>query len=230
MLLLISNEEERAMLRFKAPILLSLTLAALAWTAAPALAQRGGRGGRGGGGGVARGGGYRGGYGYGRGGYGYGGYGRGGYYGWGGYGWGGIYPYYGYGYGYGGYPYDGLSAYSYYPNYYGYGNGTPTYLYPNAPVTIDTRASAYYAPPTDNSAMIHLRVPDNATVWVDGDRTQQTGSDRNFSTPSLTPGKTFEYQIKARWMEDGKPVEKTRTVDVRANQTSNVDFLSNTSD
>lgn len=211
------------MLRFKAPILLSLTLAALAWTAAPALAQRGGRGGRGGGGGVARGG--YGGYGYGRGGYGGGGYGgggygRGGYYGWGGYGWGGIYPYSGY----------GLSSYSYYPSYYGYDYGTPTYTYPNAPVTIDTRASAYYAPPTDNSAMIHLRVPASATVWVDGGRTKLTGSDRNFSTPSLTPGKTFEYQIKARWMEDGKPVEKTRTVDVRANQTSNVDFLSNTSD
>jgi len=225
------------MSRFKIPILLSLALAAFAWTAAPVQAQRGGRGG---GGGVARGGGgyARGGYGYGRGGYGYGrggygyGYGRGygwGGYGWGGYGWGGIYPYYGYGYGYP-YGYD-LGTYGYAGSYpsYGYDYSVPTYVYPDTSATITTQQSAYYAPPTGNSAAIHLRVPSSATVWVDDDRTQQTGPERNFATPPLTPGKTFEYQVKAKWMKDGKPVEQTRTVKVRANETSNVDFLSTTS-
>jgi uncharacterized protein (TIGR03000 family) len=46
-------------------------------------------------------------------------------------------------------------------------------------------------------------------VWVDGTRTWKTGPDRNFVTPPLKPGTAFEYQIKARWMEDGKPVEGT---------------------
>jgi uncharacterized protein (TIGR03000 family) len=208
------------MSRYKFPILLSLALAAFAWTTAPALAAGHGSGGRSGGGGSARGG--HGGSAHG----GHGGYGRGGYgYGRGGYGYGlGGYGYGGYGYGLGGYGYGG-----YYPSYT-YDYGAPAYGYPDMPSTVLTRQSGSYAPASDNTAGIHVRVPNSATVWVDGGRTQQTGPNRDFVTPALKPGTTFEYQIKARWMEDGKPVEQTRTVKVRANEASNVDFVSETTD
>jgi uncharacterized protein (TIGR03000 family) len=253
------------MSRFKFPVLLSLALAAFAWTTAPALAAGRGGGGRSGGGrsgggsrsggfarggGIARSGGFargggigrsasfarggygyaRNGYGYARGGYGYGlggyGYGRGGYgYGLGGYGYGlggyglGLGSY---GYGLGGYGYGG-----YYPSY-GYDYGPPAYGYPEPQTTINTQQSAYYAPLTDNSAGVHIRVPSDATVWVEDVRTQKTGPERDFVSPPLKPGTTFEYEIKARWMENGKPVQQMRTVKVRANETSNVDFLSRT--
>jgi uncharacterized protein (TIGR03000 family) len=198
------------MSRFKYPILLALALAAFAWTASPTLAQRG-RGGWGGGRGW--GGGWGGGGWYG---------GRGGYGGYGGYGWGGgYYPRYGWGYG-GSYPSYGYSGY--YPGY-AYDYGTPTYVYPDTP-TVITRQSGSYAPPTDNTAMVHVRVPSNATVWFDGDRTQQSGTDRTFASPPLKPGNTYSYEVRARWMDNGKPVEETRTVKVRANETSNVDFMS----
>ncbi len=233
------------MSRFKFPILLSLAVAALAWTTAPVLAARSGRGGGGGRGGVSRGvsrggvsrgvavsrGSYvrggsisrgvyaRGGYAYGRRGYGYGGYYPGYGYGLGGYGYGG----YGLGgYGYGGYGY-GLGGY--YPGY-DYGYTGPVYIDP----TIDSRQSGYYSPPRDNSAAIHLSVPSGAKVWVDDSPTKQSGQERNFVTPPLKTGKTFSYQIKAQWMENGTPVEQTRTVKVRANETSNVDFLSRSAD
>jgi uncharacterized protein (TIGR03000 family) len=220
------------MSRFKFPILLSLALAAFVWTTAPVMAAgHGGHSGGGHSGGGRSGGGFaRGGYGYG--GYGYGGYGygRGGYgYGLGGYG----YGLGGYGYGLGGYGY-GLGSYGYglggyYPSN-GYDYGAPVYAYPDISATYGTRQSGYYAPLTDNSAGVHIRVPSGATLWVDDVRTQKTGTERDFVSPPLKLGTTFEYEIKARWMENGKPVEQTRTVKVRANETSNVDFIDKNSD
>ena len=50
------------------------------------------------------------------------------------------------------------------------------------------------------------------------------GADRSFASPALTPGKTYTYEVKARWMEDGQPVEQTRRVKVEANRTSTVEF------
>jgi uncharacterized protein (TIGR03000 family) len=216
------------MSRFKYPILLTMALAAFAWTASPLLARPrgGGGGGHGGGGGGrggwsgGRGGGWGGGY---RGGY--GGYGRNrGGYGWGGYGWGGFYPYYGLGYG-SYYPDYGYGGYSY-PGY-AYDYSSPTYVVPNASGVI-TRQSGSYSP-TQNTAMIDLRVPSNAQVWVEGQPTRQTGPEREFVSPPLDPGSTYQYRIKARWMQDGKPVEREKTVTIRANETKNVDFRGDTS-
>jgi uncharacterized protein (TIGR03000 family) len=59
-------------------------------------------------------------------------------------------------------------------------------------------------------------VPANATVWVDGNKTQQTGEGRHFLSPPLTPGKSYTYQLRVRWMKDGKPLEQTRDIAVRA--------------
>jgi uncharacterized protein (TIGR03000 family) len=203
------------MSRIKFPIFLAIALAALAWTTAPAAAALQFRGGRGGSGWRGGGGWYGGGW---------GGY-RGGWYGGGyrnyGFGLGGYYPYYRWGYG-GYYPYYGYSNY-YYPTY-AYDSASLAYVYPQPPGII-TRGAGSYAP-TDNTAMIHLRVPGDATVWVEGERTQQTGTERDFVSPPLDPGKDYSYRIKARWTEDGKPIEKTKKVMVHANETSNVDFLS----
>jgi uncharacterized protein (TIGR03000 family) len=68
----------------------------------------------------------------------------------------------------------------------------------------------------DNKAHIWLRVPADATVWVDGNKTQQTGEARHFLSPPLTPGKNYTYQLRVRWTKDGKPLEQDRDIDVRA--------------
>jgi uncharacterized protein (TIGR03000 family) len=88
-----------------------------------------------------------------------------------------------------------------------------------------SRESGYYAPQApDNTARLRILVPDNAKVWVGGQETGQTGSEREFGSPPLTPDKAYTYEVKARWMENGEPVEQTRKVRVHANQTTTVDF------
>jgi uncharacterized protein (TIGR03000 family) len=192
-----------------------------------------------------------GGYGYrgiglGLGGYGYGGYGLGGYglgYGNGYYGYSSYSPTY---YGYSSY-YPGYSGYSSYnPGYYASGYSlSPSYSYvPNyaysqpqnyytdqtypsvvTASTGTTQRSMYYNPqPTDNTARLHVIVPAGAQVWVGGEETAQTGPDRVFASPAIQPGRSYTYEVKARWMQEGAPVEQTKQVRVQANQTTTVDF------
>jgi uncharacterized protein (TIGR03000 family) len=224
---------------FASTALLSLAVAGL-FLAAPVQAQRHGGGGHYGGahyGGGHYGGGYYGGYGshYG---------------GWdhfrGGYPWYGL----GLGLGYGSYPY----SYGYYPySSYGYGTGyygdtyaSPGYVdYGTYPVTPDTYS--YFAPATDyqsyypptttatgpkatapasgTGAMIRVRVPDaNAALWFQGTETTQRGTDRTFESPPLAPDHAYTYDIRARWNDDGRPVEETRQVRVHAGDRVTVDF------
>lgn len=216
----------------------ALTAAMLAFSASPLLAAPrggGGGGGRGGAGGGFRGGSsgfrggssYRGGYGgYGRGGYGYGGYGRG--YGYGGYGWGGYGLGLGGGY-YGGYygGYDGGYPYysdSYYAPGYGYNSSplatTSSYYNP------DIAAAGYSAPSrNDMTATVAVHVPADAKVWFDDSPTQQTGGFRQFATPPLESGKVYHYDIHAQWTDNGKTIDRTQRVEVRAGSLSQADFM-----
>jgi uncharacterized protein (TIGR03000 family) len=69
-------------------------------------------------------------------------------------------------------------------------------------------------------------VPADADVWFDGFHTHQQGTTRSFVTPLLTPGKSFFYDIRARWTNNqGQAVERTRKVTVQAGQNVTVDFL-----
>jgi len=77
----------------------------------------------------------------------------------------------------------------------------------------------------DNSAQVRVIVPPDAKVWFAGQETTQTGSERDFSSPALTPGKNYYYEVRARWMQNGKPVDQTRRVKVLANQTTTVAFI-----
>src|SRR5207245_641837 len=68
-------------------------------------------------------------------------------------------------------------------------------------------------------------VPADAELFFDGDATTQTGTERLFVTPPLTPGTTFHYNLVARWKTDGKAVEQKRTVDVTSGGRVRVNFL-----
>ena len=155
--------------------------------------------------------------GHGSGGHNYGGHGYGGH-GYGGYGYGGA----GYGGGYypgifgGSYPWYDDYTYPRYSNYY-----APATEYYTPP----TQYYAQPAPVVNNYANIRVIVPDpQARVWFDGNSTSQTGTDRLFNSPSLTIGSTYNYQIRASWMQGGKEVSQERTVSVTPGQTTVVDF------
>jgi uncharacterized protein (TIGR03000 family) len=137
--------------------------------------------------------------------------------GWGGWGW----PYYGLGgYGYG-YPSYYGSAYVNNPGYVDYSSYYPPvdatgYV---APADYSVATPSYgVAPAPDDTAHITLNVPPDAEVWFDGDKTRQTGPTRAYVSPPLTPGQAYTYHVRARWTENGKPVEQKRDVRVRANQ------------
>ncbi|HEV2948301.1 MAG TPA: TIGR03000 domain-containing protein [Gemmataceae bacterium] len=129
-------------------------------------------------------------------------------------GWGGYYPYdnsY-----YNSYPYYSDS----YPSDYGY-DSSPDYgysapSYSSSPLgEVSTTAPA--TPPAqpsipDNAVLIGIRVPDNAQIWVDGEKTTQTGTFREFVTPPLELGQQYSYDIKARWTENGQEVVRDRKV------------------
>jgi uncharacterized protein (TIGR03000 family) len=67
-----------------------------------------------------------------------------------------------------------------------------------------------------NKAHISLAVPADAQVWFDGKATRLTGTRRTFASPPLTPGRTYTYTLRVRWMNDGTPVEENRSVQVHA--------------
>jgi uncharacterized protein (TIGR03000 family) len=143
----------------------------------------------------------------------------------------------GIGYGYGGY--------GYYPmvgsNYYGYTpyiyrseyRYAPSYAVPGA---FDSGRSSneyrsLYPPGTDlsmapagNTGLLRVHTAPSAQLWFDGTAMTQTGAVRSFSTPELQPGKTYTYEVKIRWLEDGKPVERTRNIDITAKSAVDVDL------
>jgi uncharacterized protein (TIGR03000 family) len=134
------------------------------------------------------------------------------------YGWGYPWPYY-----YGGFPS------WYYWNDYAYNPG-PAYAY--TPDGTITQTEQPPPPPADtpklddNAVLIGVRVPEGATIWFDGEKTTQTGTFREFTSPPLEPGQKFSYEIKAVWTENGQEVSRLRRIDVYAGDRMMVNFMS----
>jgi uncharacterized protein (TIGR03000 family) len=182
---------------------------------------------------------------YGRGfGLGYGGFG------YGGLGYGGLASLYagayglGYGLGDGGYlPWYYALANS--PGFDGYTSAYYPYdLYDYGVDDLDTTpaltGSAYYAPEedltpatpppvpaqaaTDDRAHLTVIVPPGARLWFNGTAVAGAGPRREFYSPPLTPGQDYLYQVRARWVEEGHPLDRVRTVHVQANSWNEVDM------
>ena len=61
-------------------------------------------------------------------------------------------------------------------------------------------------------------------VWFDGSPTRQGGTERKFASPPLEPGNAYNYEVRARWLVNGKPVEQTQAVGVRAGEHHHILF------
>jgi uncharacterized protein (TIGR03000 family) len=89
-------------------------------------------------------------------------------------------------------------------------------------------AAAVEVPPLDRTPQavtLEVTVPNPAAeVFVEGGRTRSVGKTRTFISPPLETGTRYTYEVKARWTEDGKEVEQTRRVPVRAGDRVQVDF------
>jgi len=121
----------------------------------------------------------------------------------------------------------------------GYNYGTSSYGY--AAPGIGAATSGYYSGSTgggaqqsfyagpgqrdNNTAVIRVDVPNSrAKVWIDGQETQQQGTQRVFYSPALEKGWDYTYKLRAAWDENGKQVERDKNVHVRAGQESTVSF------
>lgn len=130
-----------------------------------------------------------------------------------------------------GYPQQGYNQRYYYPQgtYYGYDPyyyryDPGYYYYYSSPRTY------YYSEPIateapSNAALVNVRIPARAELWFGGDKTTQAGSLRQFVTPPLDPGRSYAYELRARWQEGGQLVDRTRKITVHAGDRLTVDFL-----
>jgi uncharacterized protein (TIGR03000 family) len=77
-----------------------------------------------------------------------------------------------------------------------------------------------------NAVTIDVRVPANAEIWFEGQKTSQMGSFRRFISPPLEPGKEYTYEIRASWTEEkGPPQEQKRQINVRAGERQTLNLL-----
>jgi uncharacterized protein (TIGR03000 family) len=124
---------------------------------------------------------------------------------------------------YSSYSYAPSYAYSYPPEYYAPSSSAITLAPETSPITT-AGYQTYYPPQTNAPVTVTVRVPDpNAEVWFGDNRTRQTGDTRVFQSPPLAPGK-YSYEVRARWTDNGKEVDQTRTVEVRPGDNTTVDF------
>jgi uncharacterized protein (TIGR03000 family) len=67
-----------------------------------------------------------------------------------------------------------------------------------------------------------VSLPADAKLTIDGRPTISTSESRVFESPSLTPGKTFYYVLKATVVRDGQTETVTKEVAVCANEDTRV--------
>ncbi|HXG11518.1 MAG TPA: TIGR03000 domain-containing protein [Gemmataceae bacterium] len=167
----------------------------------------------------------------------------GGWYGTPGYGrWYSSYYYPGYTYGWYSRPYYSRWYYSYgYPYYYSSGfspsyssgfYGSTYYTYPSTASYAGlerpsgTTQSFYAGPgPGNDQVLVRVTVPEaNARVWIDDHPTQQGGFERVFISPPLPSGRSYSYQIRAAWTQNGQEIIREKQVTFQPGETVTVNF------
>lgn len=101
---------------------------------------------------------------------------------------------------------------------YGYGYSYAVPVYYAAPVARVAEATA----PAE--AKVVVNVPDDAALYIDGQKSKMTSDRRTFVSPVLQPGATYFYDLKVEVVRDGEKKTETRRVTLRAGQVARVDF------
>lgn len=69
---------------------------------------------------------------------------------------------------------------------------------------------------------IAFNIPENALVWVNNNLLDQTGSERDFTTPALSPGAFGSFRVLVKWTENGEEKSFSQRVTVRAGSRASV--------
>jgi len=78
---------------------------------------------------------------------------------------------------------------------------------------------------SNDAAHIFVRVPPDAEVWFGNIKTNTLGVERSFVSPPLESGYEYTYRIRARWDENGRTIDRTRTLSVQPGRMYQLDFL-----
>jgi uncharacterized protein (TIGR03000 family) len=73
-------------------------------------------------------------------------------------------------------------------------------------------------------ARITVRLPADARLSFDDYQTTLTGPERTFDTPPLDVGRRYNYELRARWKEGGRDMERTQTIHFGRGDNVAVDF------
>jgi uncharacterized protein (TIGR03000 family) len=123
-----------------------------------------------------------------------------------------------------GYPFFfGVSPYGYLPYALGYGAQSP---YPDGYIPPVSGLDFPEVPPDVLAQAVRFDVllpTDDATVWVEGQKTNATGKLRSFLSPVLAAG-TYTYRVAAAWKQEGQDVRIERTLRVMPGNRYLVDF------
>jgi uncharacterized protein (TIGR03000 family) len=78
--------------------------------------------------------------------------------------------------------------------------------------------------PAPQVAHFEITLPENAELWFGPVQSQLSGGTRAFVTPPLQTGQRYYYDLRARWMENGAVVERTRRVYIRPGDNLRLSF------
>jgi uncharacterized protein (TIGR03000 family) len=84
-------------------------------------------------------------------------------------------------------------------------------------------ASTFFVP--EDGVLLLVSVPTNATLLVNGAKTNSTGTKRQFVSRGLSEGKVYDYTVTMVIDRDGEATEETRTVSVSAGELHQVSFM-----
>jgi uncharacterized protein (TIGR03000 family) len=89
----------------------------------------------------------------------------------------------------------------------------------DAPTPADPAAAS-----AEQSALIKVRVPAGAKVYVNGRPTTSTGESRQYVSHGLKRGSQYRYVLRTDVVRDGRTLSRTRVVSVTAGQRRNIAF------
>jgi uncharacterized protein (TIGR03000 family) len=75
------------------------------------------------------------------------------------------------------------------------------------------------------TALVIVKIPAEAELWIDGVKTTQGGSYRQFTTPPLPAGRPLAYTLRAVWRINGAELTRVEEVHVQPGTTATADFL-----
>jgi uncharacterized protein (TIGR03000 family) len=74
------------------------------------------------------------------------------------------------------------------------------------------------------NALLSVKVPAEAKVFVNDRLTSSVGADREYISRDLQPGAHYNYDVRAEFVRDGQTVTESKTIQLVAGQTANLDF------